>query len=176
MADRIDGYAKAIFELAGAEDELARVDRELSAVARSIETSAELRQTLTDPSLPSDRKQAIVDKLMGGRVSPLTMRIVDLIIGQGRVSEMPAVVARLAEYAANTAGKAIAEIRTAVELDEATVKRLSEALSRATGRELDVRTVVDPSVIGGVVARVGDTVFDGSVRKRLDSLRRAVKG
>ncbi len=176
MSDRIDGYAKAVYELATAEGELGRVERELTQVARSVETSAELRQALTDPALPIDRKQGIIDRLIGGRAAGLTTNIVQLMISQGRVSEMTGVAERLAEHAASAVGKQVAEIRTAIELDAATIARLSSALSRATGRELEVRTIVDPSVMGGVVARVGDTVFDGSVKKRLESLRQAVSG
>lgn len=174
MSDRVDGYARAIYELATAEGELGRVERELSQVARSIEGSNELRQALTDPSLPADRKQGIVERLIGGKASEVTADVVDLVVGRGRTSEMSAIAARLAEYAASSAGKELAEIRTAVELDDATTARIAAALSRATGRELDVRTIVDPTLVGGVVARVGDAVFDGSVKKRFDSLRQAV--
>ena len=174
MADRIDGYAKAIYELASAEGELARVEREFSLIARSVETSTDLRQALTDPSLPIDRKQGILERLIGGRAAPLTTHVVDLVVSQGRASEMAAVASRLAEHVARSAGKQVAEVRTAVELDDATISRLTTALSQATGRDVEVRTVVDPSVLGGVVARVGDGVVDGSVKKRLESLRSAV--
>ena len=64
---------------------------------------------------------------------------------------------------------------TAFELDDATVQRLAEALSRATGKQVEVKTVVDPSLVGGVVARVGDTVIDGSLRHRLEGLRQALQ-
>ncbi len=175
MADRIDGYASALFELAQAEGELKKVEREFYSVARAVAGSDELRDTLSDPKLPLDRKHAILDDLVGGRVSGVTVNMLQLVVSQGRASDIPAIAERLAGRAAASAGKQIAEVRSAIELDEATVERLAAALAKATGREVEVRTVVDPSVVGGIVARIGDTVIDGSVRRRLESLRTAVR-
>jgi F-type H+-transporting ATPase subunit delta len=176
VPDRIDGYAAAIFELARAEGELSRVEREFYAIARTIESSPELRDAMIDPRLPAERKQAIVDELVGGRASEVTVNLVGLLIGQGRASELPAIADRLADQAARSAGVELAEVRSAIPLDDAAVERLKAALAKSTGRPVEVRTVVDPSVLGGIVARVGDTVIDGSVRSRLDSLRAALKG
>lgn len=171
MTDRIDGYAAAAFELARAEGELTRVERELYALARALEDSSELRNALTDPRLPDDRKQSIVDDLVGGRASELTVNLVSLIVRQGRAGDLPAIAERLAQRAAAAQGKELAEIRTAIPLDEATVQRLAAALANQVGRPVDVKTVVDPSLLGGIVARVGDIVIDGSVRRRLEAVR-----
>jgi F-type H+-transporting ATPase subunit delta len=70
----------------------------------------------------------------------------------------------------------VAEVRSAVPLDEDQRTRLAAALGRATGRAVDVKVVIDPEVLGGVVAQVGDTVIDGSVRARLDELRERIGG
>jgi F-type H+-transporting ATPase subunit delta len=101
--------------------------------------------------------------------------MLQLVVSQGRASDIPAIAERLAGRAADSAGKQIAEVRSAIELDEATIDRLAAALAKATGREVEVRAVVDPSVVGGIVARIGDTVIDGSVKRRLESLRTAVR-
>jgi F-type H+-transporting ATPase subunit delta len=79
------------------------------------------------------------------------------------------------EAAAASRDKAVAEVRSAVPLDEETIERLAAALGRATGKSVEVKVVVDESVIGGIVARVGDTVIDGSLARRVDSLRQAVE-
>lgn len=175
MADRIDGYASAVLEMARAEGELARVEREFYAVARSLESSGELRTALSDPRLPADRKQAIVEDMVGGRASPVTVNLVGLVVSQGRAGDLPAIADRLAAMAAASAGKEVAEVRSAIPLDDATVQRLATALARATGKQIEVKTVIDPSVVGGVYARVGDTVIDGSVRRRLESLRETLR-
>lgn len=173
--DRISSYAQGIFEIARGEGVLDRVESELLAISRAFETSPELRSNLTDPQLPLDRKQAIVDELIGGRASSLTVGLVQLVISQNHASELPAIAGAVAEAAASSRDRAVAEVRSAVPLDEATVQRLTASLGRATGKNVEVKVVVDPSVIGGIVARVGDTVIDGSIARRVDSVRQAVK-
>ncbi len=171
VADRrIDGYATAIFEVAKAEDELVRVGDELFRIARAFESSAELRAALTDPRLPLERKQGIVDDLLGGKTSSLAINLVNFVVGVGMTSDLPAIADRLAERAAAERNKVLAEVRTAVELDEETIGRLGESLSRATGKDVEVKTVVDPSIVGGIVAKVGDTVIDGSLSHRMQEL------
>jgi len=174
MQDRIAGYANGIFELARAEDELGRVEAELFSVAQALDGSSELRSTLTDPQMPIDKKQAIVDDLLGERASSLTVGLVQLMVSQGRASELPAVAQAVVGAAAASRDKAVAEVRSAVPLDATTVERLAAGLSRATGKTVEVKVIVDESVIGGISARVGDTVIDGSLARRVDSLRQAI--
>ena len=176
MADeRVHGYAAGLLELARAEGVVDRVGDELYRIARALETSAELRLTLSDPRLPLERKHGVVGDLLGSRVLPLTLNLVNLVVAAGRSRDLPAIADELVALAAAQRDRAIAEVRTAVELDEETVARLAEALSRATGKQVEVKTVVDPSLVGGVVARVGDTVIDGSLRHRLEGLRQALQ-
>ena len=175
MTDKIAGYASGIFELAKAEGVLERVESELLTVSQAVSESAELRSSLTDPQLPSDRKQSIIDDLIGGRASSLTVGLVNLIVSQGRVSELPDIARSVMQTAAASRDRAFAEVRTAVPLDEETIARLAKALGDATGKSVEVKVMIDPSVIGGVVARVGDTVIDGSISRRFDSVRQAVK-
>lgn len=173
-ADHISGYARALVELARAEGVLDRVEDELFSVAQAVEKSPELRSTLTDPELPGDKKQSIIGDLIGGRASPLTVGIVQLIVGQGHVDDLPGIARGILETAAASRDRALAEVRTAVPLDDQTVERLRSALSKATGKQVEVKVIVDPSIIGGIVARVGDTVIDGSIARRVESLRQTV--
>jgi F-type H+-transporting ATPase subunit delta len=175
MTDRANGYANAIFELARAEGELERVEAELSTVSQAVAGSPELRSTLTDPQLPLERKQSIINDLIGGRASSLTVGLVQLILGQGHISEMADITRQLLETAAASRARAMAEVRSAVALDQATIDRLTKALSDATGKSVELKVMVDPSVIGGIVARVGDTVIDGSISRKVEELRQAVK-
>ncbi len=175
MQDRITGYANGIFELAKAEGELERVESELFTIAQALDDSPELRSTLTDPQLPLEKKQALIDDLIGGRASSLSVDLVQLIVSQGRASELSDIARAVVEAAAASRNKAVAEVRSAVPLDEETIERLVVALGRATGKSVEVKVVVDESVIGGIVARVGDIVIDGSLARRVDSLRQAVE-
>ncbi len=174
--DRIGGYATAIFDLAKAEGKLEATERDLFIVARAMADSSELRDALTNPQLPVDRKQAIVDDLVGpGAASDLVRGLVGFIVGQGRASDLGDIVDRFVEITATSRSQAVAEIRSAIPLEPAMLDRLVQALSRATGKELAVKTIVDPDLIGGVVATIGDVVIDGSVAHRLAGLRQVLR-
>jgi F-type H+-transporting ATPase subunit delta len=174
MDDRVRGYARAILDLATAEGELERVEAEFVAVGQAIEKSEELRSSLIDPRLPLDKKHAIIDDLIGGRSSALTVGLVQFIAGQGRASEIPAMAKAFVEQAVESRDSAVAEVRSAVPLDDQTIERLAAALGKATGKKVEVKVVVDESVIGGIVARVGDVVIDGSLAHAIGELRQAV--
>lgn len=174
MDDRIDGYARAIFDLATAEGELERVESEFLAVGQSLQKSEELRSTLTDSELPVDRKHAIIDQLIGARASALTVGLVQFIVGQGRSSEIPSIAKAFVEKAAESRDMAVAEVRSAVALDDATIARLATSLGKATGKRVEVKLIVDESVVGGIVARVGDVVIDGTLAHAMGELRQAV--
>lgn len=174
MNDRITGYANGIFEIAQGEGSLEQVEGEFLTIAQAFEGSGELRSALTDPQLPYEKKQAIVNELIGGRASSLTVDLVQMIVSQGRASELPAIARSVVETAAGSRDKTVAEVRSAVPLDEDTVSRLQSALGRATGKSVEVKVIVDESVIGGIVATVGDIVIDGSLSRRVASLRQAV--
>ena len=174
-SERISGYAAGVYEIARAEGSLERVEAELGEIARSLETSPELRSTLTDPQLPLERKRAVVADMLGGRASSLTVGLVEFLLGRDMATDLPPLVAALADHAAASRQQRVAEIRSAIPLDDATVTRITQALSRATGTSVEARVVVDPSVVGGIVARVGDTVIDGSVASKLESLRQALQ-
>ncbi|MEW6059466.1 MAG: ATP synthase F1 subunit delta [Actinomycetota bacterium] len=172
----VRGYARALFEVAEAEGELSAVEDELFAFAKALESRMELREALTDLALPAENKKALLRDLLGERANPHTQNVLAFLIDQGRTRELGRIIQALAELAAERRQHQIAEVRTAVPLDEGYRERLAEALSKATGRTVEVKVVVDPSVIGGVVAKVGDQVFDGTVRGRLMNARERLAG
>ena len=174
MADRIDGYASAIFEIAKAERSLETVEDELFQFSQLFQAKDQLREKLTDQSLPVEKRQAIVEDLLGQKASPLTVNLISFLVGSGRAGEVPEIIDRLVKRAAEERQHEVAEVRTAVSLDDEQQRRLAEALERATGKKVELKVIVDPSVLGGVVARVGDTVIDGTVRRRLDQLRESI--
>lgn len=174
MTDRIDAYAAALFEVAKAEGSLETVEEELFRVARTLEANDELRTTLSDQAIPGERRQRIVEELLGPRASPVTTALVSFVVGAGRSRDLPAIIDALVRKAAEERAEAVAEVRSAVPLTQDQRQRLAEALSRATGKRVSVKVVVDPSVLGGVVAQVGDTVIDGSVRHRLEVLKESL--
>ena len=171
---RVDAYASALFEVAQAEGSLETVESVLFTVARTLESSDELRSTLTDARVPAAGRQAIVEKLLSDRAHPTTTALVSFIVGSGRARDLPAIVDKLVERSTSERGQEVAEVRSAMPLDDDQRARLAEALGKATGKKVSVKVIVDPSVLGGLVARVGDTVIDGSVRHRLTQLKAAL--
>jgi F-type H+-transporting ATPase subunit delta len=170
-ADRIDGYASALFEVARAEGNLDEVEDELFRFARSLEGSDELRNALTDGLVPAERRQAIVEDLLGPKASPTTVSLVSFVVGSGRAKDLPAIIGKLVERAAAEKDRTVAEVRSAIPLTADQQRRLAAALANATGKQVEVKVVVDPTVLGGAVATVGDAIIDGSVRTRLDQIR-----
>jgi F-type H+-transporting ATPase subunit delta len=168
---RIDGYARGLFEVARAEGTLDEVEDELFRFARSYESSEELRTTLGDDQIPAAKRQSIVEDLLGGKATATTVQLVSMVIGAGHARDLPAIVDRMVQRAASAKDLEVAEVRSAVELTPDQQDRLKAALANATGKNVTLKIVVDPSVLGGIRATVGDTVIDGSVRTNLDQLK-----
>ena len=167
----VQGYARALFAVADAEGDLDRVEDELFRFGRALRSGPELRGALADPRLPADRKKAVLQDLLGDRASRHTVSLLGFLVDQGRGKDLPKIVEALSEVAADQRRKRLAEVRSAVPLRAEQRTKLQEALSKATGTDVEVKVIVDPAVIGGVVARVGDQVFDGSIRRKLELAR-----
>jgi F-type H+-transporting ATPase subunit delta len=170
-ADRVSSYAQAMFEVARAEGNLDEVEDELFRFARVLEGSDELRERLTDPTIPASRRQQIVEELLGGRASDTTTALVSMVVGTGRARDLTRIVSSLVEMSARENRKAVAEVRSAVPLSDDQLSRLTTALNQATGKSLEVKVIVDPTVMGGLLTQIGDTVIDGTVRAKLAKLR-----
>lgn len=172
MSDaQIQGYARALFEIARADGTLDEVEDELFRFARSYEGSEELRNTLSDDQIPAEKRQAIIEDLLGGKATTTTTQLVSMVVGSGKARDLPAIVDVLVQRASSSKQLEVAEVRTAVALTSDQEARIRAALENATGKSLNLKTVVDPSVVGGVVATVGDDVIDDSVRTRIDQLK-----
>jgi F-type H+-transporting ATPase subunit delta len=177
MTDGLDSsYAQSIFSVARAEGALERVSDELFRFARAVDGNAELRDRLTDPSVTVDEKLGIVGDLLARRAHPQTVGAALWVIQSGRARQLPAIADAVVRLAAEEHSRAVAEVRTAIPLDDVRRQQLAAAIAVATGKQVDVRTVVDPGVVGGVVVKVGDTVIDGSVARRLEQLKARLTG
>jgi F-type H+-transporting ATPase subunit delta len=167
-----NAYAKALADIAEAEGVLARVDAEFTAVAAAYESNEQLRSTIGDQAIPVERRQGIVEQLLAGKgAHPLTAQLLGMVIGAGRGRDLSAIASAIGNRNASSQGRAVAEVRSAVALSEDQQRRLGEQLAKAVGTEVNVKVIVDPSVVGGLVATVGDKVIDGSVRTKLDRVK-----
>jgi F-type H+-transporting ATPase subunit delta len=148
------------------EGDLAEVEDELFRFARLLEATPELRAALTNPVLPDENKRALLEDLLAGRVTDETGVLVRHVVS--KPGDPVARIQELADRAASLRNRVVALARTAVAIDDGRRDRLARALSRATGRDVDLEVVVEPEILGGVVARIGDEVIDGTVRRRLE--------
>ncbi len=171
MSDRSSLYADAFLSLIRAEGSGNEVIDELFRISRTIEGNDELGRALSDARLPAEKRQQIIEDLLGDKALPLTTTLVSLVVGNGRVRELPTIVDQLLEINAAKGEKVVAQVRSAVALTDDQTQRLAAALAKSTGKQVEIIVIVDPTVLGGIVTQIGDTVIDGSVRQRLSQLR-----
>lgn len=172
----VEAYGHAVVEVARAEGVLDRVDDELYAFARAVEASPELRDRLVDERLGVAPRLELVESLLGGRAHPQTVAVATYVVQSGRTRLLMEIAGTVSRIAASDRQQAVAEVRSAVELDGDQRDRLATALEGATGRRVSVKVTVDPQVVGGLVVTMGDEVIDGSVARRLADLRTALVG
>jgi F-type H+-transporting ATPase subunit delta len=172
--DRVEAFAQAFFEIAQSERRVEAVEDDLFRFSRAFEASDEMRMALTDRTVPAERRVAVIEDLMARTAMPTSVGLVAMVVAGDRAADLPGIVDRFLELSAAQRQRDVAEVRTAVPLDDRLRERLAEALGRAVGKEVEVKVVVDPSVLGGVVARIGDTVIDGSIRHRLEELKERI--
>jgi F-type H+-transporting ATPase subunit delta len=163
----------AAFTAADKAGTLERLEGELFGVATLVEREPRLRSALTDPGLPVENKQALTADLLGGASRP-AVALVDLLVELYRGHQLDVVAREWAEAAAARRGRVVAEVRSAVELDDRRRDRLAEALTHVLGKPVVLQTIVDQAIVGSVVVRVGNELFDGSIRSRLERAREAL--
>jgi F-type H+-transporting ATPase subunit delta len=169
--DVVRGYAEAMYSIAEAEGELEPVEEQVYAFAKMVEKRAKVREALIDPELPNENKRNLIAEVLGERANPVAVNLLGMLVEQGRARDIGRIAESLAEVAAERRQQVLAEVRSAVPLTDAQRRRLAAALSSATDRKVEVKVIVDPDLVGGVVARVGDVIFDGSIRSRLDEAK-----
>jgi F-type H+-transporting ATPase subunit delta len=161
--------AEARAELDGVEDELFRF-------GRIIAGDDQLLRILGDRTAPREGKTALLDRLLAGKVSPVTERLVRNSLTSPNVHNAENVVERLSEVAARRRGRSVAHVTSAVVLTPEQERRLAEVLERLYGRSIGLQVQVDPAVLGGLVIRVGDEIIDGSIAHRLEAAGRQLAG
>lgn len=172
--ERLRGYAERVLEELGSTDEVDEMEDTFFRLARVLEHHLELRSVLVNQTAPLAGRLAVVHDLLAGKASEPTIRVVSYVLRAGRVRNLVGALDSLVALCAAERGRRVAEVRSAVDLDEAERNRLAAALRRLTGREVEVRVLIDESVIGGVLISVGDLVIDGTVRLRVERLRDAL--
>jgi F-type H+-transporting ATPase subunit delta len=163
-------YAGAIFEIGLKQHALDRTLEDVKGIAQ-VFAHRTLLYLLREPKVPMKRKETAVRQALAGKVLPSSLNLALLVVQRELAVLMPNIGRELEQLVLNYHNQAVAEVTTATKLDDAQMALIKKALERKTGKEILLETKVQPDILGGVIARVGDQVIDGSIRYRLSALR-----
>lgn len=162
-------YAEAAFELANEADALDAWQRDLDALVDALR-DPDLRALVEHPAVAYADKERVLRRVVTG-VGERPLALVLLMVRRGRPGAIEAMVERFEELVRRGRGVALAEVRAALPLDDAQREDLVARLAELTGEKIEIKEVVDESLIGGITVRIGDRLYDASVRGRLERLR-----
>ena len=164
-------YARALFDVALAEKaDVEAVEREVAGFADLMTQHSTLEKVLLNPSVPAVRKRAVVAALVGA-FSPIVKKLLLLLAERDRLVILPPLLAAYRERLLDHQKMVRVEVTTAGPLGAAQAAAIEGSLARASGRTVLLATRIDPSIIGGLVARVGGTVYDGSITRQLEKMK-----
>lgn len=166
-------YAKALFELGIESGQLAMLTDQLRSVARTYADSAELRSVLEDPRVAEDQVINLIEALARRlALSPMAKNTLLVLVRRRRIRTLPDIVTRLASLTDERTGVIRASVTSATPLSDPQAQQLSQELERLTGKRIVLDRRLDPSLLGGLVTRIGDHVIDASLRGRFDEMER----
>ncbi len=178
MTSRAAGirYARALFDVAQQEADIDQAGRDLAGFAALVAGHELLPRILSNPAIPAARKRAVVEQLLAraGSVSPIVEKLLTLLADRDRLVLLPDISAAYQDRLMAHAKVIRAEVVTAVALPEDRVAALQQGLAQATGRQVQIESRIDPSIIGGAITRIGSTVYDGSVSRQLEKMKDAL--
>ena len=168
-------YAKALVNLAEKEKDLENAGKNLTAITEVYKENSELRQVLSDTKVSSRVKQEILkDVLNTIKTSKLVDTFSRYLLAKRRIDILPDIERAFNLLLQEKLGRIEANVTAAYELPKETVKRLVNAISGYSGKEVKVSVAIDPSIIGGMVTRIGSTVIDGSIKTHLNKIRQSI--
>ena len=168
-------YAKALVNLAEKEKDLDNAGKNLTAITEVYKENSELRQVLSDTKVSSIVKQEILkDVLNTIKTSKLLDTFSRYLLAKRRIDILPDIERAFNLLLQEKLGRIEANVTAAYELPKETVKKLVNAISGYSGKEVKVNVAIDPSIIGGMVTRIGSTVIDGSIKTHLNKIRQSI--
>jgi F-type H+-transporting ATPase subunit delta len=177
LSDALEIIAdETLLAAAETQGKLDDVEDELFRFERILGNSGELAAALDEAGVPAERRRALLDSVLNGKVEKITAELLGHAVSSGRKRSLLLAIDDLLEASAARRARSVARVISATELTPEQTSRLGAALSRLYGREINVRTAIDPQVKGGLVVRVGDEVIDGTVAGRLEAARAALAG
>ena len=162
-------YAGAIFDIARKQNTIDRTLEDVEKIA-DLFSKRKLAYLLNEPKIPMQRKEAAIRQALASKVLPTSLNLALLVVQRELVEAMPNIAKELKQMVLDYKNQAVAEVTTAAPMDEQQLNEIKQALERRTGKHIIMQTRVQPDILGGFVARVGDQVIDASIRHRLAAL------
>ena len=166
-------YAEAVFEIGAQQDTIDRWHADLAVLAEYF-GNRRLAFVLKEPKIPFTRKEAIVRDLLTGKAQPEAVNLALLLVERGLADLAPAIRDAFEALYNDYRGQAVAQVTTAIPLDDALRAQITAELAEMTGKRIILHEKVDPTILGGAIARVGDTLIDGSLKRRFQLLRQNI--
>jgi F-type H+-transporting ATPase subunit delta len=165
-------YARALLDVAIAEADPVAVETQLAAATDVFKGHAGLWTVMTNPAVPAPKKRAVVDSLLPQLdVSPVLQKTLQMLASRDRIALLPDLLEAYRNRLLDHQKVVRADVTSAVPLPGDRAQRLQQELAALTGRRVVMTAATDPAIIGGVVAQIGSTVYDGSVRRQLEKMR-----
>lgn len=164
-------YAQALFEVALELDHLDQIREELEFVAETFKTHPEFYEVFRTPKINKEERKDIIEKIFSDKISKEVLNLLKILIDKRRGTAVSGILSEFVDMVDDHKGVVKAVVESAVALTEAEQTALTEKLAKVTGREVHLKSVVKPEVIGGLIVKIGDKVIDGSVKSRLDIMK-----
>ena len=161
-------YAKALVQLGSEAGTVDSFNTELSRFSMLLSASAEVRVVFANPAYGIESKSEILKELAAKmQLSPYVSNLLMLLLERGRISVLPQIAESYSKFADELSGVIRPTLTSGLPLEEGQIAEIKAALEKSTGKKVELKVEIDPSLIGGVVTKIGDKVFDGSVRTQL---------
>ncbi|MBM4326614.1 MAG: F0F1 ATP synthase subunit delta [Deltaproteobacteria bacterium] len=170
-------YAQALVEIGQEKNALESYGKDLSAINQVMEASKDFREVLINPVFPKEDKKRIAGEVLNKMgVDPMVRNFIALLIDRKRIDQLPGIEKAYQEKVDDIQGITRGEVISAEALSEGALANITQTLSTISGKKVIVKTKVEPGYIGGLMAKVGDMVFDGTIRTQLNQLKQSLKG
>jgi F-type H+-transporting ATPase subunit delta len=168
-------YARALLGLIPP-PEVDAVGDQLQSLALALSVSPALRNVMLNPAFPREQKRGtLLGVAQALKASPMVRNLLNLLVDRNRVGELPSIASIYRDLSDERSGRARARVTTAQPLPKEVEGRLAQTLSRVINRQVTMQAEVDPQILGGLQAQVGSLLFDGSLKTKLENLRRELK-
>jgi F-type H+-transporting ATPase subunit delta len=164
-------YAQALFDTAQRDGTVEKIEQDLDTIDAALRSTPLLLRVLRAPTIARERKKELLRQIFGRGVTSLTMRFLDLLVDRRREAILPQINPEFKQLSYRFRNILPVTVRVATRLTAEERQRLLQALAAKTGKTIDLHEEVDPSLMGGAVLRLGDTIIDGSVTGYLRRLR-----